>query len=71
MVLQWGILGAGIISNEFARAILYHSDQNRITAVAARDINRAKEFAKTYGIDIAYGDYESLAKDAGVGKYAT
>lgn len=69
MVLKWGILGAGKISNEFARAILFHADENRITAVAARDLSRAQEFADTYGIDRAYGNYESLAKDPDVGKY--
>lgn len=68
MVLKWGILGAGNISNEFARAILFHADENRIIAVAARDLNRAKDFAKTYGIDKAYGNYESLGKDSDIGK---
>lgn len=69
MVLKWGILSAGKISNEFAKAILFHADENRIIAVAARDLTRAKEFANTYGIDKAYGDYENLAKDTDVGMY--
>lgn len=68
MALRWGIVSAGKISNEFAKAILVHADENKIIAIAARDKNRAEEFAKTYNIPKAYGDYVSLAKDKDIGK---
>lgn len=69
MVLKWGILGAGRISNDFVKALLAEKEKNEVTAVAARDIIRAQEFAKLYGIPKAYGDYESFAKDPDIGMY--
>ena len=38
-------------------------------AVAARDLSRAKEFAKKHDIPKAYGSYEELAKDPDVGEW--
>lgn len=40
-----------------------------MVAVAARDLNRAKEFAQKYNIPKAYGSYEELAKDPNVGEW--
>lgn len=37
-----------------------------MVAVAARDLNRAEEFAQKYNIPKAYGSYEELAKDPNV-----
>lgn len=67
MTLKWAILGAGRISNDFVKALLTENAQNEVVAVAARDLTRAQEFAKLYGIPKAYGDYESLAKDPDIG----
>lgn len=69
MALRWGIVSAGKISNEFAKAILFHPEDNKIIAIAARDKDRAEEFAKTYNIPKAYGDYVSLARDKEIGMY--
>lgn len=38
-------------------------------AIAARDLRRAKEFAKKHDIPKAYGSYEELAKDPDVGEW--
>lgn len=43
-----------------------HSSQ--VVAVAARDLSRAKEFARKHDIPKAYGSYEELAKDPNVGE---
>lgn len=67
MSLKWAILGAGRISNDFVKALLTSKEENEVVAVAARDLSRAQEFAKSYGIPKAYGDYESLAKDTEIG----
>ena len=40
----------------------------QVVAVAARDLSRAKEFARKHDIPKAYGSYEELAKDPNVGK---
>ena len=39
----------------------------QIVAVAARSLERAKEFAEKHGVKSAYGSYESLAQDPDVG----
>lgn len=71
MVLRWGIVSAGKISNEFTKAIQFHEEENQVIAVAARDLNRAEEFAKTYNIPKAYGNYDDLARDKEIGLYLT
>ena len=40
----------------------------QVVAVAARDLSRAKEFARKHDIPKAYGSYEELAKDPNVGE---
>jgi len=60
--IRWGIIGAGNISSKFATALV-KLEGTHITAVAARDLDRAKEFAKRFQIEKAYGSYEELAKD--------
>lgn len=40
-----------------------------MVAVAARDLNQAKEFAQKYNIPKAFGSYEELAKDPNVGEW--
>ena len=39
----------------------------KVTAVAARELNDAKEFAKKHDIPKAYGSYEELTKDPELG----
>ncbi|MDE0684580.1 MAG: Gfo/Idh/MocA family oxidoreductase, partial [Candidatus Poribacteria bacterium] len=57
--LRWGILGAGRISGMWVEA-LHACKGATVTAVAAREIDRAKEFAKQYGVTTAYGDYRAM-----------
>ncbi len=40
----------------------------QITVIAARSLERAKEFAKKHGIPKAYGSYEELAEDPDIGE---
>ena len=62
--LRWGILGAGRISGMWLEA-LHACAGATVTAVAAREIDRAKAFARQYGVTTAYGDYrEMVAADA-------
>ena len=39
----------------------------QLVAVAARNLEKAKEFAKRHGVKSAYGSYESIAHDSDVG----
>ncbi len=57
-----GILGAGYIAGKVAET-LNALDGFRVAAVAAREEDRAKEFADKYGVPKAYGSYEELLKD--------
>lgn len=57
--LRWGILGAGNISAQWVWA-LHACEGATVTAVAAREIDRAKEFARQYGVATAYSDYREM-----------
>ncbi len=61
--LRWGILGAGRISTQWVMCLQACAGAT-VTAVAAREIERAKEFATRFGIKSAYGNYtEMVASD--------
>ena len=57
--LRWGILGAGNISGMWVEA-LHACEGATVSAVAARDLNRAEAFASQYGVATAYGDYREM-----------
>ncbi|XP_044137612.1 trans-1,2-dihydrobenzene-1,2-diol dehydrogenase-like [Bufo gargarizans] len=64
MATRWGICSAGKISNDFVVALqTLPAQDHQAVAVAARDLNRAKQFAQNHNIPKAYGTYEELAKD--------
>lgn len=65
MALRWGIASAGKISHDFATAVgTLSSSDHKLVAVAARDQEKANEFAKLHDIERAHEGYERLAKDA-------
>jgi len=67
MALKWGIASAGKISHDFVNAVgTLSKNDHRIVAVAARDLNRAADFAKLHDIKKIYGNYEDLASDTDV-----
>jgi len=61
--VNWGIVGTGNISTQFAQG-LQQVDHARIFAVASRNKDSAKMFAKAFDIPKYYGSYEEMAKDA-------
>ncbi|PHV69253.1 oxidoreductase [Sporanaerobium hydrogeniformans] len=60
--MKIGILGAGKIAKVMA-ATLNQMEEATCYAVAARDLERAEAFAKSYQCEKAYGSYEELVKD--------
>lgn len=67
MATMWGIVSAGKICHDFVTAVRsIPSDEHKFVAVAARNVNTAKEFAARHKIPKAYGSYEELAKDPDV-----
>lgn len=60
MALRWGVIAPGAIARVFASdlAILDPSrEDHRITAVGSREIVRAAQFAKEFGVDDHFGSY--------------
>jgi len=60
--IRWGLIGAGRIAKQFAHDLPFAGNAS-LDAVAARDLDRAKQFVSEFGAVRAYGDYESLYND--------
>jgi predicted dehydrogenase len=60
--IRWGILGAGGIADTVSGDINL-TDGNAVTAVAARDADRAARFAVRHGAVRSYGEYQALVND--------
>ena len=63
--VRWGILGAGGIASSLA-ADITRTDGHVVAAVAARDGDRAAEFARRYDAPCSYGSYDDLVADDAV-----
>lgn len=67
--LRWGILSTGSIARRFANS-LAKSDTGILTAVASRQLETAKTFAREFapdsGLPKAHGDYASLLENPDV-----
>ena len=63
--MRVGYIGAGNISGQMAETIAQMSEVENY-AVAARDPERAREFAERWGFSHAYGSYEELLADPDV-----
>lgn len=62
MMKKVGIIGLGNIAKRVANGILCSSNAC-LYAVASRDVKKAEDFAKTYGVPCFYGSYEQLLRD--------
>jgi predicted dehydrogenase len=65
MMIGWGILGTGFISETVAAAI-QQSPGSRIAAVAGRDLDRTEVFRALFGGERAYTDHARLLTDPAV-----
>ncbi|XP_064097020.1 trans-1,2-dihydrobenzene-1,2-diol dehydrogenase-like isoform X3 [Macrobrachium nipponense] len=67
MALRWGIVGAGMVSEDFTNALNFlPSSSHVVAAVASRSLTSAKDFADRFAIPVAYGSYQDLARDPDV-----
>ncbi len=57
--LRWGIIGAGKISAQWVMC-LHACAGATVAAIAARSVDRAREFARKYGVASAYGSYAEM-----------
>jgi predicted dehydrogenase len=62
---NWAILGPGKIAQVFAGDLKLLSNAN-LYAVGSRSLDRAKDFARQFGFQKAYGSYEELVADPDV-----
>ncbi|GAA4788231.1 Gfo/Idh/MocA family oxidoreductase [Streptomyces ziwulingensis] len=63
--MRWGILATGGMAATFTADLVDLPDAE-VVAVASRTEASAKAFAERFGIERAYGDWESLARDEDV-----
>jgi xylose dehydrogenase (NAD/NADP) len=63
--VKWGILSTADINKKLLAGAAA-SDDVEVIAVGSRDHGRAEEFARTWGIDRAYGTYDELLADPDV-----
>lgn len=61
--INWGILATGTIAKKFATTLTELSDGGKLLAVASRNEENARHFAKEYGVSKAYGSYIDLVSD--------
>ena len=67
MVLNWGIVSAGFISQDFAEALYrLKSDKHVLRAVAARKLDDAAKFAARFEMPKHYDSYDALFADPDV-----
>lgn len=64
IVLNWAVLGTGVIANEMACALAEMG--SRLYGVCNRTYEKAVAFGEKYGVKKVYSDYESLFSDPDV-----
>jgi predicted dehydrogenase len=63
--IRWGVLAPGGIAHDWTAA-LHAATKSRVVAVGSRSLERAQRFATEFGVERAYGSYESLVADSDV-----
>lgn len=63
--IKWGVFGPGWISSKFVKDLKF-AEGAELVAVGGRNLEKAEEFTRTYGIPRAYGSVEELAQDPDV-----
>ena len=64
-ITRWGILSTALI-NKKVLAGARQSDAVKVVAVASRDEERARKYAREHGIERAHGSYDALLADPAV-----
>lgn len=61
--VRWGVLGVANIAIKKVIPGMQKGSRSEVTAIASRDLSRAKEAAKSLNLAKAYGSYEELLAD--------
>jgi predicted dehydrogenase len=69
-MFRWGVLSTAKIAREHLIPAIIEAEENVLSAIASRDIAKARKLAKHFGADHAFGSYEELlASDTVDGVY--
>ena len=60
--LRLGVLGCANIAKQFVRDVM-GSAQVTVAAAASRDLAKAQDFCRNWGVERAFGSYEALLED--------
>jgi predicted dehydrogenase len=64
--VRWGILGVASIAVRRAIPAMQNGQWSEIAAIASRDLRKAEEAARSFGVPQAYGSYEQLLADRSI-----
>src|SRR6266705_4537299 len=64
--VRWGVLGAAKIAMQKVIPAMQRSQWAAVTAIASRDVEKARSAAAVLGIPRVYGSYEALLADPDV-----
>jgi predicted dehydrogenase len=64
--VRWGILGTARIAQEQVIPAMRKCQWSQVAAVASRNLEKAREIARHFGIPKAYGSYEELLSDSDI-----
>lgn len=63
---NWGVLGAGFVATRALVPAIQRSRNGRVTAIASRELSRARELAAQWDVERAYGSYQDLLDDPSI-----
>src|SRR3981081_3856169 len=61
--VEWGVLGVANIATKKVIQAMQRGEWSEVTAIASRDLDKARQAAQELGIPKAYGSYEELLAD--------
>ena len=63
MKIRWGVLGVARIATEKVIPAMQRGEWTEVTAIASRNLEKARAAAARLGLPKAYGSYEELLAD--------
>src|SRR3954462_10282243 len=64
--VRWGVLGAANIAVKKVIPAMQQGRWSEVTAIASRDLEKARRAAEQLGVPVVYGSYEELLADPAV-----
>ena len=61
--IRWGVLGTALIGVQKVIPAMQRGKDSQVTAIASRDLRKARKAARALGIPKAYGSYDELLAD--------